>query len=99
VTKLIIILLLLAGCTKEPTLLPEHVTYTQHIEPLFQQKCSPCHSSNISSLNFMNYSNVYYKRETIKYRVLITKDMPKGLTMTEYQRQMVGLWVDQGGKK
>lgn len=107
-------LLALAGCSGEstpnpgdspspsptaPNPEPEKVTYTQHMKPLFTQKCMACHNANTPERNWMDYKTAYNKRGQILRRVVVIKDMPRGFTMTDEERQLVKKWVTQGAKE
>lgn len=78
--------------------LPDNVTYTEHILPLFKIKCSGCHNSNWPRANWMDYALAYNNRNEIVFRVN-TLSMPIGLTTTVYERRLISEWVKQGAKK
>ena len=112
VAKLLIILMLLViGCsnkpeetdpgnpTTAPSISPEKISYTQHMKPLFTQKCMACHNSSTPERNWMDYKTAHKKRGQILRRVVILKDMPQVYTMTQEERDLVKKWVVQGAKE
>jgi hypothetical protein len=91
--------LVLSSCSKKPSdPLPDQVTYIQHMVPLFQVKCQPCHNNSTPDRNWMEYNIAYNKRSLIKLRIE-NRTMPLGISISEQERQLIIKWVDQGAKK
>lgn len=81
--------------TKPPNTNP---TYMDDIKPLFQAKCLNCHNSTGPFPDWMNYEVVFNKKEAIKNRIVVKKDMPLGSTLTDDERNMIKVWIDKGLK-
>ncbi len=73
------------------------ITFNKIIKPLFELKCALCHNAESGLLNVLDHEAVKARLEAIKIRVSIVKDMPQFGSMTEKERELVALWVDQGG--
>ena len=97
--KLYLLIILFTSCTKISPTLPKIVTYKKDIRPLVETKCATCHNESTPERNWLNYKTIYDKRERVRFRVLVVRDMPQGYAMTEYERLLVGKWVDQGSKE
>lgn len=77
------------------------------IEEIFKARCASCHSSNPTDKDFTIAPNgvvfdtaeqIKNKADIIKTRVVTAKTMPliNRTEMTEEERLIVGLWIDQG---
>jgi uncharacterized membrane protein len=92
-------ILLLTSCTKEPEVIPDTVTYTQHIKPIIQNRCSMCHYPGYSKGYWGDYGEAYAKRDLILYRAVTTKTMPPGGVLSKRERLLIEKWVATGAKK
>jgi uncharacterized membrane protein len=73
-------------------------TYMDDIKPLFQAKCITCHNSTGPFPDWMNYEVVFNKKDAIKNRIVVKKDMPLGGTLTDEERNLIKVWIDKGLK-
>jgi len=67
----------------------------QDVKPIFERRCSGCHHQ------WQIYENAYSRRNMIRHRVWVVKDMPPGNVrgITDAEREAIRDWVDQGAKK
>lgn len=110
IVKVIIVLLLLGGCSPEvdKNKLPDVVTFTKHIAPIIHQNCTPCHrKGEAGPFALITYNEVNRKAQTIE---LVTKQkiMPpwpadrtysnfaneRGLS--DYEIKLISKWVATG---
>jgi mono/diheme cytochrome c family protein len=73
-------------------------TYMDDIKPLFQATCITCHNSTGPFPDWMNYEVVLNKKDAIKNRIVVKKDMPLGGTLTDEERNLIKVWIDKGLK-
>lgn len=73
-------------------------TYVDDIKPLFQNKCATCHNSTGPFPDWMNYELVFSKKDAIKDRIVVKKDMPLGGTLTDEERNLIKVWIEKGLK-
>ncbi|MCM2279151.1 MAG: hypothetical protein NDJ89_13830 [Oligoflexia bacterium] len=85
----------------EPTGAPGGVpTYDEVIRPrIFEKTCRMCHNEATPDKNWLDYSVAYAKREVIYQRVVVLKNMPMGLPMSDAERQLVADWVAAGAPR
>lgn len=72
------------------------LTYNTAIKPLMQKKCSTCHGQGSAFGNWMEYNQVFLKKDRILNRVVQKKDMPLGGTMTDGERKTFEKWLQEG---
>ncbi len=77
------------------------MTYTDQVRPIIKLRCFKCHGGKIPTLpDFSTYERAFKKRYQIRSRVWTLKSMPPGRNdMTDVERKMIKMWVDQGAKK
>jgi len=110
----IIKILLITACSKEqkpnPPIpevsppqeipIPKNPTFTNPVQNIFANKCFICHNKrSMPGKDWTKYEQAYKYRKRIYDRVIIRKDMPKGLTMTNEEREIIKKWIDQGAKE
>lgn len=77
-------------------------SYETDAKPIFKNRCIICHTAQMTpDKDWMNYDIAFAKKDLIKKRVWILKDMPQGNAtgMTDSEREVIKNWVDEGGQK
>jgi mono/diheme cytochrome c family protein len=78
-------------------------TYEADIFPIFKRECSGCHNVQMMTdqgKNWLIYEQAYAKRDLIKFRIAIKKDMPLGGgTIKSEERELIAKWVDSGAAR
>lgn len=72
------------------------VTYNRDIKPIFERTCSACHNEGSAIPNWNNYDVSFAKKDRLLDRVVIKKDMPLGVPMSDEERALVGEWLKLG---
>ena len=76
-------------------------TYTNDAKPIFEKRCTPCHTNRIQVLpDLLDYDSSFKNRVNIKKKVFI-QTMPPGNStgMTDAERRVIIDWVNGGAKK
>lgn len=87
------------------TLPPEDtLTFDGEIAAIFENRCANCHGpsgDNIHPADWTDYSTALAAADKIKRRVFVEQSMPLGnaTNMTDAERELVAIWVDQGALK
>ena len=71
------------------------VSYTNDINPLFTQKCSPCHIGGGQFPDLTTYESVSQNADAIKAQTQ-SGNMPKEGMLTQDQIDLIACWVDNG---
>lgn len=111
-------LLFLVACTQEPasetireaevvTILPDSVTFSEHIAPIVRNNCMPCHRpGSAGPFSLITYRDVA-KRAKMVAHVTSTRYMPpwpadpsyrhfaEERVLSEYQIQLIAKWAQQ----
>lgn len=72
------------------------------IRPILENRCMNCHGHSSTGAIFIDWSDYkvsYQLREELYLRVVELKNMPMYTKMPQLERDMIGLWVDQGAKQ
>jgi uncharacterized membrane protein len=80
------------------------------VQPIFQQRCNSCHSSHPvddiyttapNGITFDTPEQIKTHIDRILVRAVQTKTMPQGnkTNMMEEEREMLRVWIEQGGKQ
>lgn len=72
------------------------VTFVRDIKPIFQRTCSACHNEGSAIPNWNNYEVSFVKKDRLLDRVVIKRDMPLGMPMTDEERGLVAEWLKLG---
>ncbi len=76
------------------------VTFAQTVFPLIQQNCgsASCHGVGSGSGEMTNYEElkVFASNGALESRVLDTRDMPKGGSLSSEQLGQIKCWLDAG---
>ena len=104
--------LILVQCSHEGlnvnTMTP--VCYNTEIEPIFLNKCATCHSQSKSKggFGFYDYNSIfssvtpYDAQKSIAYKAItgkgFTQLMPPDGALSENERILIRVWIDQGAK-
>ena len=106
---IIVVVICLPACNFDKGELPKpqtkslcdslNVTYTNTIAPIISAHCISCHKAGFAPGDFTMYSVVKAKADagSLKNRVLILQDMPKGgppLSVSDQQK--IQCWLDAG---
>jgi uncharacterized membrane protein len=79
------------------------------VATIIEQRCAPCHSQNPtepgfsappSGVAFDTPEEIRVRADAIEEQAVRTRAMPLGNTtgMTEAERELVGLWIEQGAR-
>jgi uncharacterized membrane protein len=71
-------------------------TYTKDIQPIFQNRCSLCHSEVSGLAVWTIYETAKAKADRLMERVVIRRDMPMGMPMEDIERSMIKVWLENG---
>ncbi len=100
--------IILTGCTKKNeyknlNCSSEEITYTSSIKSIIETNCtgSGCHGTGTSNGNYTTYEGLLVRvnNGTLSKRVLYTKDMPKGSSLSLEDRKKIKCWIDRGAPK
>jgi uncharacterized membrane protein len=83
------------------TTLPfQEFTFDKDVRPILNNRCAVCHVGNKGMLNLLDYQVAKTNSSKIKSAV-VSNVMPlRNITgITDVERRIIGLWVDQGAKK
>ncbi len=72
------------------------VTYVRDIKPIFQRACTACHNEGSAIPNWNSYEVSFAKKDRLLDRVVIKRDMPLGMPMTDEERALVAEWLKLG---
>ncbi len=75
------------------------VTFERDIKPLFERACQACHNNGSAIPDWSNYEVSFAKRDRLLERVVIKRDMPLGIPITEEERRLIGDWLRLGAPK
>lgn len=65
------------------------------IKKIFDETCTMCHSGAMENApDWQNFSVVESKKDRIYDRVLVKKDMPMAVPMTDEKREIIKNWLD-----
>lgn len=77
----------------------EEIAFHKNIKPLVAKACIACHGEGSSLGNWMDYKTIFDKKEAIYERVVVQRNMPLGLVLSEEEVDMVREWIDTGAKE
>lgn len=72
------------------------VTFLRDIQPIFKKSCSACHNEGSAVPNWNNYAVSFAKKDRLFDRVVVKKDMPLGMPMSDDERALVATWIKTG---
>ena len=75
---------------------PVLVTYMNDVGPIFENSCKLCHGENSPNGDWLNYEVAFEKQDRIYERVVTLKNMPIGIEISQEERDIIGLWIEQG---
>lgn len=67
------------------------------VKPIFEFNCKYCHHQKV--WDWTDYGTAFAKKDLIRQRVWVLRNMPLGREMPESDRARIRDWVDQGAKK
>lgn len=93
----------LFSCSKDDEAIEcdgSNLTYNSGISSIINSNCnaSGCHGNASSNGDFTSYANLQgvINNGRFNNRVLITKDMPQGSSLTDGQLSQIKCWADNG---
>lgn len=81
---------------KVPGSVAPAVTFTKDIQPIFKRACIACHNEGSAIPNWSNYEISFAKKDRLLDRVVIKRDMPLGMPMSDEERALVAEWLKLG---
>ena len=102
---------LCAGCQPSGNPLPDEITFSEHVAPLVQAKCAPCHRAGGSApFKLVDYDDVERRAVEVS-QVVRSGYMPPWLpeagplafvgdrSLTDREVELIRLWVKQGARE
>ena len=73
-------------------------SFKRDIQPILESRCTRCHNPKSGLPQITQYPVAYENRYKIRNKVK-TRQMPYFGRMTESERDLIIMWVDQGAKE
>jgi uncharacterized membrane protein len=72
------------------------------VSGIFEKRCGMCHypGKELASVAALGtYADVFARKDRIRERVVVRKDMPMGLPMSSGERALIARWITAGAPK
>lgn len=66
------------------------------VKPIFAARCTPCHAPGQPQPNWQDYATAFEKKENIRTRLFVKKDMPMGGKLSDDDAKIILAWLDAG---
>jgi len=93
------LLLTLQANAGTPFLDETTISFKKDIRPIFKQACTKCHNGSNKLPDITKYQVAFDLKNEIVARVTSDKTMPMYGKLSESNRELIKLWVEQGAKK
>lgn len=77
----------------------DQLSFATDIKPVFSRRCASCHDGSNALPNVLQYEIAYPLRTQIATKVGLERFMPKFGRISESERDLVRMWVEQGAAK
>jgi hypothetical protein len=95
----VVAMLVIEACERKPLQdvpVTDGVTFEENIKPITSKVCIRCHTGN--GRDWSQYRDAFSHRYQIYNRIVLIKDMPQGVFMSEKDRALFRDWYNQGAK-